>query len=171
MELWDEIILNYLTPKSIGLLECTSKNMQNAIRANKVWEHQAVLAWNGFYRDYEEKDGDGERVYTNDVLRFIPVYSGSYREDVEQFILEFSTMNEWRDWEGILGEMEVIGVGHRTLGHATTCPKLVIQNEMTLDEEFDIEDGQRHWVMELKDEIFEDWEEDCEDSDSDNDLI
>ena len=51
-EIWDEIMLNYLTPQSLGLLECTCKTMENSIKSNKVWEHQAVLARDVFLKDH-----------------------------------------------------------------------------------------------------------------------
>jgi hypothetical protein len=131
-EIWDEIILNYLTPKSIGRLECTCKSMKNAIKHNKAWENQAVLAWNGFYREYEEYDEEGERVYHNHVLQFIPILSSEYRTDVKRYITEFSREKAWLDWKGILCKLEVVGDDHSTLGYATTDPKVVTYNEILL---------------------------------------
>ena len=160
-EIWDEIILNYLTPQSLGLLECTCKTMKDSMKSNKVWEHQAVLAWNGFYMSYEGYDENDENddipMYDGDFPRFIHKACDVYRADVESFIVNFRGTNEWYDWSEILCRMEVIDDDCKLVGYATTDPKLVIKNEITFDEDWDgDEPKKRKWIDELHNKFWED---------------
>ena len=160
-EIWDEIMLNYLTPRSLGLLECTCKTMKNSIKSNKVWEHQAVLAWNGFYVSYEEVDENEENedipMYSGDFPKFIHKACDAYRTDVEQFIANFRGTHEWYDWSDILWRMEVIDDDSNIVGYATSDPKVVIKNEIKFDEDWDgDEPKKREWVDELENEFWED---------------
>jgi hypothetical protein len=61
--------------------------------------------------------------------------------------------------------MEVTGEGCKTLGYATTDPKVVVRNEITMDEYLDVDDeGERNWVEALKNEILDMPESDVNDS-------
>jgi hypothetical protein len=164
-EIWEIIIIKYLTPRPIGTLECTCKAMKTAIKNNKIWEHQAVLAWNGFYRTWEQRD------YISDVIQFIPKSCSEYRMEADIFLATFIEGDDsWCDWDAILDEMEVIGGGHKTLGYATTDPKIVIHNELKRDEYWDSDDdGERDWVNELKKTILEEFASEDYESSYDSD--
>lgn len=159
-EIWNEII-QYLTPKSIGRLECTCKEMKNTVKKTGVWEHQAVLSWNGFYVKFEKHDDHGERVYLDDVIQFINLPCQEYRASVGRFVAAFKADKEWRTWDGILCEMEMVGEGYKTEGYLTEDPKLIIQNELVLYRDDIDEFGGRDWVSELRDSF---WSEDAFDS-------
>lgn len=56
--------------------------------------------------------------------------------------------------------MEVTGDGYKTIGYATECAKIVTKCE--LDEDWNLEHlfGERSWIEMLKEEIFEEPDED-----------
>jgi hypothetical protein len=57
IESWTYLATHHLTPHSIGLLACTSKQMRAAVDCHSVWERHAILALNGFYPLHERRLG------------------------------------------------------------------------------------------------------------------
>jgi hypothetical protein len=128
--------------------------MKNIIKNNKAWENQAVLAWNRFYTAYEEQNDQGKRVLLNGKLQFIIPDCREYRNDVIRFTAKFKGERGWRDWSGILCELEVFDKGFNKMGYATKDPKEVVWYELFETKDCEINEAvDREWVKELKDEI------------------
>lgn len=163
-DVWSEVCLYYLTPRSLGLLECASKSLYRANQSDeRVWQRQAVLAWNGFYlnRQWESKDycfrtASDKFLTEKKCLREFP---HDYPEDAYARI--HLNPFEWHTWDQIMCSMEVTGDGYKTIGYATECAKMVTKYE--LDEDWNLEHlfGERTWVEMLKEEIFEEPDEEC----------
>lgn len=171
-ELWDEIILKYLTPRPIGLLECTCTTMKETIKKNKVWKHQAVLAWNGFYRNWEDQAEYNDQNHLSEIPKFVFKYCSEYTVEFKMFVTDFSSDEDWYNWDKILSQMEIFDDGYKTIGYVTTDPKVVVQNELqiTLDEYYEMEDNdERKWVNILKDEFWHETKEYSDESDSNYD--
>jgi hypothetical protein len=151
-DVWTNVCLFYLTPQSLGLVESTSKTLLRVVKADpRVWQRQAVLAWNGFYLE-------------------LYLSRGCFRAVSEKFLSERKSDREypwnsldspcsrmpWCNWHEILCSMEVLGDGYKTIGYATECPKEVTMHEVDVD--WDLYDDKREWVEEMKENVFE---EDC----------
>lgn len=154
----EEIILNFLTVQSIGRLECTCKTLKKMICDGKVWEYHAVLAWNRFYKHWDELDKNDKHVYNSEVSHIRVEMVKSCKDYRDEVITYKSSRRHhiWDDWDTIIAKMEVIGSGYKTIGFATQDPKIIIQNELERDsDEEDDSQSDRSWVLELKDEIYE----------------
>ena len=139
-DIWTELALHHLTPRSIGLLECVSKTLQRVVKDPRVWERQAVLAWNGFYTLFHHS-------HRADVERFL-AERVNYKE-VEDCVTGVTKLQTWSSWAAIMGEMEIIGDGYQTEGVATDDPKEIAKYELADDWGMDFL-GERQWVVDLK---------------------
>jgi len=141
-DLWTELILPRLTPRSLGLISRTSKDLQRLVD-RRQWERQAVLVWNGFYR------------------------SEGGPSCAEQYLRErWTDGDDWFDWDDILAMMGIVGDGYRVVHWIATEPVEVIRYEL----EFGSETGQlgrREWVEEAEDAWWETQEDDDDDYNED----
>jgi hypothetical protein len=130
VDAWTEIALHYLTPRSLGLLERVSKTVRRAVKDPRVWQRQAVLAWNGFY-DLKVPRVDAERFLAARLDCRVHFY-----DDVPR---------EWLNWSDILCVMDCV----RSFDYVTEDPKEVTMYELAKDWRTD-DDGNRGWVYDLR---------------------
>ena len=129
-DLWTELILPRLTPRSLGVVARTSKSMRRLVD-RRQWERQAVLVWNGFYRS------EGGPVCAEQYLR------ERWTDD-----------DDWFDWDDILAAMGVVGDGYRVVHWIATDPVEVIRYELEFGSEMGLL-GRREWVEEAEDAWWE----------------
>ncbi len=103
----------------------------------RVWERQAELAWNGFYRQC------GEAPDCNQMERFLAARCSAACCD-----------DRWRDWNSILRALEILGDGYKTHGWITRDPKDVVRRELEDDGMAGFM-GKRAWVEAAEDEWWE----------------
>ena len=157
-DIWSELFLYHLSPRWIGLLECVSKSLRKTGRDPRVWQRQAVLAWNGFY--CSDVDGDF-RAKADKFLaerrncRVYEATNGYYSaEDMRWHTKTRTTVWGWSTWDCILSAMEVYGDGYKTIGEVTDDAKIITMHE--LDEDWGLDHMERReWVEDLKESFYE----------------
>jgi hypothetical protein len=150
-DVWTELALHFLTPRSLGLLERTCKTLWRVVVDRQVWERQAVLAWNGFYSiaftDFRAESAQFLAGRTNTRWRSVVFENGEWYDGARVI------MDSWCDWGDILGMMEMPGSGYRVYAVVTNDPKEVTRHELEGGWILD-ECGGREWVEDLKDECW-----------------
>ena len=166
-DVWTELALHFLTPRSLGLLECTCKTLQRVVAGDpRVWERQAVLAWNGFYSaDLTNFRSESEQFLTrrmntrvinwrSGVVVFV---GGEWFHDTRVIV------DGWCGWSEILCVLEMVGSGYFVYGYATEDPKKVTMHE--LEEGWGLDEFcQRAWIANLMGECWQelrDMNEEC----------
>ncbi len=152
-DIWTELALHFLTPRSLGLLGRTCQTLRRVVSDRRVWERQAVLAWNGFYSaafaDFRAEQFLARRTNTR-VWRSVEC-SGWYNG-------VHVLADSWCDWGDILGMMELTGCGYKVYCVATEDPKEVAMHELEGGWGLD-ECGRREWVEDLKDGCWQEMRE------------
>ena len=139
-ELFHDLVVPHLTPRSLGLLSSTCKSMRSGLKDG--WERQAVLVWNGFYRS-EGGPKCSER------------YLAEHWTDEE----------EWSDWGDILYMMAIYGDTHKKVLHwITRDPKEVVRYELEYGFAAGELGGKRAWIEDAEDAW---WESKQEQNDED----
>ena len=110
---------------------------------DRVWRRQAVLSWNGFY-------------YFHDNSRALMERFLACRELVEEEHPVIK-VDRWRDWDGILCALEIVGDGYKTLGWIETDPKQVVRRDLQGGGEVGFF-GQKAWVEAAEEEWWDEVE-------------
>ena len=158
-DIWTELALHFLTPRSLGLLGRTCQTLRRVVSDRRVWERQAVLAWNGFYSaafaDFRAESALflARRTNTRVFNWRSVVFENSELYDGARVL-----MDSWCDWGDILGMMELTGCGYKVCGVATEDPKEVTMHELEGGWSLD-ECGRREWVEDLKDGCWQEMRE------------
>jgi len=146
-----EFILPHLTPHTLGLLACASKDMLRMADDDRVWRRQAVLAWNGFYCCHHDHLSSISRALME---RFLAVRCPELTGDREHPAIK---VDRWRDWDGILCALEIVGDGYKTLGWIETDPKQVVRRDLQGGGEVGFF-GQKAWVEAAEEEWWDEVE-------------
>ena len=153
-----DFIFPHLTPRTLGLLACSSKNMRHMADDERVWKRQAVLAWNGFY--YRFLDASIQC----DSRAMMDQFLAAQRPQVglREYPVIWIGLNEyraiktdqWREWDHILCALEMIGDGYKTLGWVETSPKQVVRRDLQSGGAVGMF-GRKLWVEDAKDEWYD----------------